>query len=1177
MHNNKTVRITAATHPFKAERKSLELPEGLTISQMLAMAQPDQKQVEHARVFVRGELIPKKVWSRYRPKAGILVEVRAFPIPQGGGGDDGGKSVLRIVLTIAVIAFAAWAGSAIAGLLGFAQGTQAFAIASAVGTATAGTAGMLAINAIAPIRPPKMNELSKAEGKTDSPTLFIEGARNQIRPFSPVPMLLGKYRMTPAYGAKPFTEVVGDKQFVRMLFVWGIGPISIDLDSLKIGDTLLSEFTGYQIEHREGYDSDDPLTLYPDTVDEDTFNAILTQTGSWVTRTSGDNADELNIEVTFPQGLVEYDERGNREARQVTIEIEYQLSGSSGWEKIDTSNAKFQTTAADSWLSKSGSDLNSITFNQNRTSTIRHGIRWGVSTRGQYDIRIRRTTSDQDSTQIFDKVYFTNLRTITDTDPINSPVPIAKTALVIQATDQLNNIIDEFNGLCTTVALDWDSGTETWIEQTTQNPASLFRHVLQGNGIYEPLADSRIDLDTLQEWHEFCDAKGFKFNMVRDFSSSIWETLADIAAAGRAAPTQIDGKWSVVIEKERTVPVSHITPRNSFDFKAQKFFVNQPHGWRISFVNEDEDYRMDERRVYRDGYDENNATFFESLELIGVTDPNQIYKLGRFRIAQGINQPERWSFKQDMEYLTYQRGDRVAITHDVLLVGLAYGRVKDVILSGSDVTGIELDEEVTMEAGNDYGISIRTINGQITRQVVLSVGSTTTLTLSTSIPGVGSPAVASVSAGNIFGFGILGQESDDASILSIQPDTNFKAQITAVPYRSAIFDVDSEAIPAFTTNLTPLTSIPTPNIREVVSDESAIALGPGDTLKVRIGISFDPMDEEVFGVEPQLRVQIRPSGTNEPFIYPTIDSEEPDSVFISGVRTGETWDIRLRFVIPNKLPGAWAYVYNHQVVGKSTPPSALSNMTISAFGAHALIRWDRPPEIDVQFGGEVVFRHSPALTGATWSESVTIGQSARARTLFAALPLKEGTYMARVFDVAGTPSNEVTMVTTKQASVHAFTSVDTLDEATSFLGTHTNTTIDSGKLKIDEAVSPAVLSAQYEFAQGIDLGAVTRVRVTTRVDVTTYNISTNIDSRLDNIDDWEDFDGDTAAGADARVYVRQTDDDPTGSPVTWGEWERLDSAEFECWGLEFYVELTRESEDYNILIEELGVDVESVT
>jgi sulfur carrier protein ThiS len=1164
--------MTAVLHPFKVEQKRMEFEEGITLQEMVEQAQPDKKQVRHATAFVKGRVIPRDQWHTVKPLSGDLVEVRAYPVPMGGGG-GGEKDVLRTVAMIAVMAVAVMTGQWWA--LGQA-GTTLFAVSSAVIAAVVTTVGMLAVNALIPIKQPKLDSLSSTSGTTDSPTLFINGARNSLSPFSPVPQVLGKYRSTPPLGSKPYTEIIGDKQFIRMLFVWGIGPLSIDLTSLKIGETPISEFEGVKMEHREGYDTDEPFTLFPSAINQQDFTVLLSYDAGWISRTSTVYADELGIDITFPYGLVEYDDVGARAPASVTLEIEYREAGSSPWLKIDTTDPKFQTTANAEWLNKSGSDLNSVTFTQSRTSAIRHGIRWAVSSRGQYEIRMRRTSADTSSTQIYDVANWTALRTITNDDPINSPVPVAATALVIQATDQLNGIVDQFNGLVTTVCMDWDAETETWIERATQNPASLFRHVLQGNAMANPMADARLDLDTLQDWHEFCDEKGFTFNMIRDFQGSVWDVLADVAAAGRAAPTQIDGKWSVAIDRPQATPVSYITPRNSFDFKAQKFFLNAPHGFRIQFPNEDEGYTFDERRVYRDGYDDGNATVFESLELPGVTDPDQIYRLGRFRLAQALNQPERWSFGQDMEFMTYRRGQRVTITHDVILVGLYFGRIKGLVLDGADVTGIELDEEITMEAGKTYGVIIRTLeNPSLSAQVDTVAGTSKSLTFTEPVSGIGSPAEAAIAIGNMFGFGIFGEESDDALIISQAPSSNLKAQMIAVPYREAIYTADTETIPEFVTKITPLVEIPAPTIKNIVSDESAMVISSTGTLKVRIGIGFNPLNKELFGVEPELRVQMRPSSTAEPYAPAFIEEMTAGHVFIGDVRTGEEWDIRLRFVVPGRLPGPWTTISSHRVVGRSTAPSPLSNMTISVFGAQAMIRWDKPAELDVLFGGEVVFRHSSLSEGATWGGSVTIGQSARARTLFAVLPLKPGTYLARVYDVDGTPSEEVTTVTTKQASVHEFVNVNTLDEASSFLGTHDNTEEDAGNLRLTEG-SPRVLTGTYTFANGFDFLTVSRVRLTTRIAVAAYNISDTVDGRTDPIDSWEDFDGVLQAGGDARIFVRHTDDDPEGSPLSWSQWERLDSAEFEARAFQFKVELTVDSQDYNIVVSELGIDADQI-
>ena len=91
--NTKMVPMTAVTHPFKSERRDLNMPAGLNVEQMLEIAEPNKAYLEFAIVFVRGEIIPRAMWAKYRPKPGILIEVRAFPIPRGGGGEGGGAQV----------------------------------------------------------------------------------------------------------------------------------------------------------------------------------------------------------------------------------------------------------------------------------------------------------------------------------------------------------------------------------------------------------------------------------------------------------------------------------------------------------------------------------------------------------------------------------------------------------------------------------------------------------------------------------------------------------------------------------------------------------------------------------------------------------------------------------------------------------------------------------------------------------------------------------------------------------------------------------------------------------------------------------------------------------------------------------------------------------------------------
>ena len=51
------------------------------------------------------------------------------------------------------------------------------------------------------------------------------------------------------------------------------------------------------------------------------------------------------------------------------------------------------------------------------------------------------------------------------------------------------------------------------------------------------MADALIDIAGLQSWWIYCNANGFRFNQVIGAVGSVYEKLADIAAAGRAVPT----------------------------------------------------------------------------------------------------------------------------------------------------------------------------------------------------------------------------------------------------------------------------------------------------------------------------------------------------------------------------------------------------------------------------------------------------------------------------------------------------------------------------------------------------------------------------------------------------------------------------------------------------------------
>src|SRR3546814_18695592 len=97
--------------------------------------------------------------------------------------------------------------------------------------------------------------------------------------------------------------------------------------------------------------------------------------------------------------------------------------------------------------------------------------------------------------------------------------------------------------------------------------------------------------------------------------------------------------------------------------------------------------------------------------------------------------------------------------------------------------------------------------------------------------------------------------------------------------------------------------------------------------------------------------------------------------------------------------------------------------------------------------GRVRFRHSAETNPdlALWQTSTSIGFAAKGDSLQAQLPLKPGTYLARVYDKVGR-SSDVVALATKQASGMTFANGDTITAGTAFAGTHDGNVQDGDTL-----------------------------------------------------------------------------------------------------------------------------------
>jgi hypothetical protein len=585
-------------------------------------------------------------------------------------------------------------------------------------------------------------------------------------------------------------------------------------------------------------------------------------------------------------------------------------------------------------------------------------VMWKVPT-GQYDVRVTLTTDDAptgvypsgNGAAIYRDCYFNNITGISNTRPIVPKKPMAMTALRIRATNQLNGSMEGITGTVKSVCLDYVKATATWIARHTRNPASLFRYVLQHPANAVAVADAGINLTALERWHNYCRANKFTFDMVITGQRPLLDVLKDIAAAGRASPQLVDGKWSVVIDEPRTVVVQHFTPHNSWGFEGTRILPKRPHALRVQFFNREKGYQNDERIVYDDGYTAANATLIEGIELPGITAADNVHAFGRFHLAQLALRPDTYALNADMEHLICTRGDKVRVTHDVPMWGLGSGRIREVLTSGVDATGIVVDESFPMDASAAYCVRIRRSTGaSLVCDIVPAEADGYYTTLMFTAP----VAASLIAANDLVLYGVAGSESVELIVTGIQPDNKGGARLTMVDYATGVFNADEEAIPPYDSQITqpPLLMRPViasgkvPSVKRVVSDESALSVGGDGGLVSNILVSFS----YAANLPKSVTHVLLQYGVAAPdMVWDALPSVPLSAgiVVIPDVRDGVSYSFRMCYLDEQGIQGRWGVITTETVVGKTSKPQTPTGLKLTPDLNDYVFDFDDNPEIDV--------------------------------------------------------------------------------------------------------------------------------------------------------------------------------------------------------------------------------------
>jgi hypothetical protein len=294
------------------------------------------------------------------------------------------------------------------------------------------------------------------------------------------------------------------------------------------------------------------------------------------------------------------------------------------------------------------------------------------------------------------------------------------------------------------------------------------------------------------------------------------------------------------------------------------------------------------------------------------------------------------------------------------------------------------------------------------------------------------------------------------------------------------------------------------------------------------------------------------------------------------------------------------------LVGLTAKPNNILGLSVRALDGNAYLAWSASEDLDVIHGGYIRFRHTPVTTNAVWNDGVDIGQKIGGNVTDTVLPLISGTYLAKAVDSTGQFSQTAAVAITTVRNVNLFNAVAELDETATtpkFSGQKDDMVVSGVTLRLDGApffifqengfkiltetgdelerevadTGTVESSGVYNFSSNVKLASVVTSRVSSEFSTSASLTADTIDSRINDIDEWSDFDDLNGISGDkvsAEIQVRYTEDDPDAASPAWSVWQKLLVGDFKARGFEFRVIAESTDSEYNIDISKLKVFVD---
>lgn len=467
-----------------------------------------------------------------------------------------------------------------------------------------------------------------------------------------------------------------------------------------------------------------------DFTNSKTFNQAINYyvgTMSEVVQTSPPDTTEVDVFISFPQGLYTLTTSGDRLSRSAKVNIQYKQYGTSTWNNISSASSLYirGLDGTKNALSTSSTTVSGATVTCHSPSDMNVADQLFfrpigmVLPKGRYVVRVRSADYADKTNYDVGYPYCAEIQFRVDGNVLNTDIlpKVNQISVVATAYKGLSGTLKKFNYIGEAEIPIWNGTDWNAIDKTT-NPAAIIRFLLtdsSANPRY--ISTDYIDNDTLVELYEWCEDEGYTASGIISDEVKISEVISNILSNCQAAMIPLfNGKHTFVIDKPNKTPYQLFNQHNSFEFKWYPTVGKQTTAIRASFLDND-DYTTDELTVYwYDGavYETiKSGTTDDDYDIIKkeykyVNDRASVLKIAKYDLEAIQRKRNNFEFSVNLEALNMMLLDRVYISNTTNMENESTGLIKDVILSGGNLIGFQLYSEI--EIPKNAKIVIRSLD-----------------------------------------------------------------------------------------------------------------------------------------------------------------------------------------------------------------------------------------------------------------------------------------------------------------------------------------------------------------------------------------------------------------------------------------------------------------------------------